>query len=237
MRSARRPPCLRCRSSGEGAGCAAYNLSSHLPMCSPISGGSAATVLATREGLREFGIDESRAIRVLSCVAQTGSDREPGAVERHITALSAKRAYDKAGIGPEDVSVAEVHDATAMGEIIQMENLGFCAFGEGGRTPSEAIRGLAAASRSTLREGSNRRASGRRDRARPSLRTRRSASRRSRSSAGRGRPDRARREPRRAARDRGSGRLRDHLGEALICGARHLSQKGKVRSRRAARTG
>lgn len=103
-----------------------------LPMCSPISDGSAATVLATREGLRKFGIDESRAIRVLSCVVQTGSDREPDAVERHITALAAKRAYEKAGIGPEDVSVAEVHDATAMGEIIQMENLGFCAFGEGG---------------------------------------------------------------------------------------------------------
>ena len=28
--------------------------------------------------------------------------------------------------------MAEVHDATAMGEIIQTENLGFCAFGEGG---------------------------------------------------------------------------------------------------------
>ena len=30
------------------------------------------------------------------------------------------------------MSVAEVHDATAMGEIIQLENLGFCAFGDGG---------------------------------------------------------------------------------------------------------
>jgi acetyl-CoA acetyltransferase len=31
-----------------------------------------------------------------------------------------------------DVSLAEVHDATAMGEIIQLENLGFCDFGDGG---------------------------------------------------------------------------------------------------------
>jgi acetyl-CoA acetyltransferase len=30
------------------------------------------------------------------------------------------------------MSVAEVHDATAAGEIIQIENLGFCSFGEGG---------------------------------------------------------------------------------------------------------
>jgi acetyl-CoA acetyltransferase len=53
-------------------------------------------------------------------------------VERHCTVLAAKRAYEKAGVGPEDVSVAEVHDATAVGEIIQTENLGLCAFGEGG---------------------------------------------------------------------------------------------------------
>ena len=37
-----------------------------------------------------------------------------------------------AGIGPEDVSAAEVHDATAMGEIVQVDNLGFCALGDGG---------------------------------------------------------------------------------------------------------
>jgi acetyl-CoA acetyltransferase len=35
-------------------------------------------------------------------------------------------------VGPKDVDLAEVHDATAMGEIIQIENLGFCAFGDGG---------------------------------------------------------------------------------------------------------
>jgi hypothetical protein len=62
---------------------------------------------------------------------QSGSDRA-AAVEHHCTALAAKRAYDKAAIGPGDVDVAEVHDATAMGEIIQVENLGFCAYGDGG---------------------------------------------------------------------------------------------------------
>ena len=103
-----------------------------LPMCSPISDGAAAAVLCTEDGMRRLGIDRSRAIRVLACVVQTGSDRDPSQLERHCTALAAKRAYEKAGVGPADVSVAEVHDATAMGEIIQVENLGFCAFGEGG---------------------------------------------------------------------------------------------------------
>ena len=40
----------------------------------------------------------------------------------------------RAGVSPRDISLAEVHDATAMGEIMQIENLGFCAFGEGGPT-------------------------------------------------------------------------------------------------------
>ncbi len=103
-----------------------------LPMCSPVSDGAAATIVATESGLKRHGLDKSRAVRVLACVLQTGSDREFSDVSRHCTALAAKRAYDKAGVGPKDISVAEVHDATAMGEIIQIENLGFCDFGEGG---------------------------------------------------------------------------------------------------------
>lgn len=103
-----------------------------LPMCSPISDGAAATILATKEGMRRFGIDPARAVKLLACVVQTGSDRKPDQVEQHCTALAAKRAYERAGVGPQDISVAEVHDATAMGEIIQIENLGFCDFGDGG---------------------------------------------------------------------------------------------------------
>lgn len=103
-----------------------------LPMCSPISDGAAAAVLATAEGIRRYGLDRKRAIKVLASVIQTGSDRDAAEVEKHCTALAAKRAYEKAGLGPDDVSVAEVHDATAMGEIIQVENLGFCDFGDGG---------------------------------------------------------------------------------------------------------
>ncbi|MFP3624630.1 thiolase C-terminal domain-containing protein, partial [Burkholderia sp. SIMBA_051] len=67
-----------------------------------------------------------------SSVIQTGSDRNYTDVRNHLTVHAARRAYEAAGVGPRDVSVAEVHDATAMGEIIQIENLGFFEFGEGG---------------------------------------------------------------------------------------------------------
>lgn len=103
-----------------------------LPMCAPISDGAAAAVLCTEAALRRLGVDRSRAVRVLASVMQTGSDRLPEEVDQHCTHLAAKRAYELAGVGPADVSVAEVHDATAVGEIIQIENLGFCAFGDGG---------------------------------------------------------------------------------------------------------
>jgi acetyl-CoA acetyltransferase len=103
-----------------------------LPMCSPVSDGAAAAIVANRDGMRRFGLDERRSVAVLASVVQSGSDRAASEVERHCTALGARRAYDAAGIGPDDVDVAEVHDATAMGEVIQVENLGFCAYGDGG---------------------------------------------------------------------------------------------------------
>jgi acetyl-CoA acetyltransferase len=103
-----------------------------LPMCAPISDGAAAVVICNRSGLARLGLDARRAVGVLASVVLSGADREPEEVEKHVSALAAKRAYEIAGVGPEDVSVAEVHDATAMGEIVQIENLGFCAFGDGG---------------------------------------------------------------------------------------------------------
>ncbi|MCM3766265.1 thiolase family protein [Neobacillus niacini] len=103
-----------------------------LPMCSPVSDGAAAAIVCTESGLKRLAFNRDRSVEVLTSVIQTGSTRKPEEVEKHLTAIAAKKAYEKAGVGPEDISVAEVHDATAIGEIIQVENLGFCHFGEGG---------------------------------------------------------------------------------------------------------
>ena len=46
---------------------------------------------------------------------------------------AAEKAYAQAGVGPEDIDIAEVHDATAFGELAMSEHLGFCAEGDGGR--------------------------------------------------------------------------------------------------------
>jgi acetyl-CoA acetyltransferase len=103
-----------------------------LPMCAPISDGAAAAVLCTEEGLARIGADRSRCIRVAASVIRSFSHRRFDQPELHLARLAANQAYEIAGLGPEDMHVAEVHDAAAMGEIIQAENLGFVPLGGGG---------------------------------------------------------------------------------------------------------
>ena len=101
-----------------------------LPMCSPISDGAAAAVVVSEKALKRLG--RNRAIRVLASVITGGTDRAWDDFENYITRRASRRAYEQAGIGPQDISLAEVHDATAFGEILQTEALGFCPIGEGG---------------------------------------------------------------------------------------------------------
>ncbi|MDI9651685.1 thiolase family protein [Burkholderia cenocepacia] len=103
-----------------------------LPMCAPLSDGAAAAILCTEEGLERIGADRSRCIRIAASVVRSFTRRRIDEPHKHIGRLAALQAYEQAGVGPEDMDVAEVHDASAMGEIIQAENLGFVPLGEGG---------------------------------------------------------------------------------------------------------
>lgn len=103
-----------------------------LPMCAPITDGAAAAILCTAEGLKRIGADRSRAIRVAASVMRSFTLRDESEPEKHVSALAARQAYEMAGLGPNDMDVAEVHDATAMGEILQVENIGLVPLGEGG---------------------------------------------------------------------------------------------------------
>ena len=103
-----------------------------LPMCSPISDGSAAAIVCSADAIAAHGFDRRRAVRVLASVMRSASARAAEDLEHHLSRLAARAAYEQAGIGPGDVHVAEVHDATAMGELMQTEMLGLCGLGEGG---------------------------------------------------------------------------------------------------------
>ena len=73
-----------------------------------------------------------------------------------MTTVAAQRAYEAAGLGPEDLDVVELQDASAWNEIEYMEALGLCGVGEapamvdsgatglGGRLPINPSGGLLA---------------------------------------------------------------------------------------------
>jgi acetyl-CoA acetyltransferase len=63
-------------------------------------------------------------------VLGSGTDRDIDGVD--IGERLSKKAYEIAGIGPNDIDLAELHDATAYGELHQYEAMGFCPLGEGG---------------------------------------------------------------------------------------------------------
>lgn len=100
-------------------------------MCAPIGDGAAAVLVASADYLKSLPqAVRDRALKLSACVLTGGKYRaldEPG-----LSRLAGQKAYAMAGIGPGDIDVAEVHDATSFCEIYQSEMLGFCAEGEGG---------------------------------------------------------------------------------------------------------
>jgi acetyl-CoA acetyltransferase len=102
-----------------------------MPMCSPISDGAAAVIVCAESALKRLA-DARRAVQVLASVIRIGSDRNPEESDKIVAHLAARQAYEIAGVAPAEVNVAEVHDATAMGEILNAESLMLAPFGEGG---------------------------------------------------------------------------------------------------------
>lgn len=102
-----------------------------LPMCSPISDGAAAAIVCSESALKRMA-HPGRAVKVRACCLMNGGRREHTEIEKHISRRAALKAYETAGVTPEDIDLVECHDATAFGEIQQSENLGFFDFGEGG---------------------------------------------------------------------------------------------------------
>ncbi|MDY6935675.1 MAG: thiolase family protein [Spirochaetota bacterium] len=98
------------------------------PMCSPIGDGAAAVIVCSEDFAKKIGA--SNAVEVAACMLTSGKDPDMGG-DKSLQEL-AKSSYEKAGIGPEDIDLAEVHDATAIGELYATEELGFCPIGEGG---------------------------------------------------------------------------------------------------------
>lgn len=101
-----------------------------VPMCAPVGDGAAAVVVCSKEFLKKLA--DCRPVKIRASVLGSGTDRSIDQEEQDIAVRLSRQAYDIAGVGPEDIDVAEVHDATAFGELHQTESLGFCPPGQGG---------------------------------------------------------------------------------------------------------
>ncbi|MBN2158405.1 MAG: thiolase family protein [Spirochaetes bacterium] len=98
------------------------------PMCAPVGDGAAAAIVCSEKYLKKLA--GARPVEIIASVPGQGSDRDMDGED--IGERLAKQAYEMAGVGPEDISLAELHDATSWGELHQTEAMGFCPMGEGG---------------------------------------------------------------------------------------------------------
>jgi len=96
-------------------------------MCAPIGDGSASAILCSENYLEKNPDLKDRSILPRASILRSGSWKRDNVCERAATA-----AYDVTGLNPEDIDVAEVHDATAYAELNVIEQLGFCPIGLGG---------------------------------------------------------------------------------------------------------
>ena len=104
-------------------------------MCSVNVDGSAAAVICSEKKAKELGLMK-RAIKVRASVLTSDPWQERDLVMPDVntcTRLAAKKAYEMAGVGPDDIDLIELHDCFATAEILHYENLGICADGEAGR--------------------------------------------------------------------------------------------------------
>ncbi|PNG56064.1 MULTISPECIES: thiolase family protein [unclassified Variovorax] len=124
-----------------------------LQCCPAVVDGAAALVLSTKPSK---GV--AKPVQVLASVVQSGlfETTPVDMTEAEITARAARLAYEQAGVGPQDLSLLEVHDAFTISELLYYEALGLCDRGDaagllhsgatalGGRVPVNPSGGLLA---------------------------------------------------------------------------------------------
>lgn len=108
--------------------------------CCPIADGAAAVLVCSQDMARGLG---AAAVKVEAAVLGTGGYESPQDLARWETDYRVcAQAYEKAGLGPQDLDLAECHDAFSISEILHYEALGLCPPGEGGRFVEEGHASL-----------------------------------------------------------------------------------------------
>ena len=107
-----------------------------LMACPPTCGGAAA-ILVSEKFADQHGLNRSVRIAAQAMTTDTASTFGAGdmmqVVGYDMARDAAKKVYEAAGIGPDDLDVVELHDCFAHNELITYEGLGLCGEGEAAR--------------------------------------------------------------------------------------------------------
>ena len=100
------------------------------PMCSANCDGAAAAVVVSDAKLKTLSLEQQRrAIKISASVLTTDPWQEACQVLPDVNTLTrnaAMTAYERAGIGPEDLDLVELHDCFATAELVHYDNLMLC---------------------------------------------------------------------------------------------------------------
>jgi acetyl-CoA acyltransferase len=103
-------------------------------MCSANCDGAAAAVVVSDEKLKTLSLEQQRrAVKISASILTSDPYQEACQVlpdVNTLTRMAADQAYAKAGIGPEDLDLVELHDCFATAELVHYDNLGLCKPGE-----------------------------------------------------------------------------------------------------------
>lgn len=107
-----------------------------LLMCCPTGDGAAAAVLCSGERLMSMPeVIRRRAVKVSASVMTSDPYVDGGSVQFDVNTLTrqaADKAYEEAGVGPEDLDLVELHDCFATAELRHYDNLRLCPEGGAG---------------------------------------------------------------------------------------------------------
>src|SRR3954449_5180072 len=103
------------------------------PMCSANCDGAAAAVVVSDAELKKLSKEQHRrALKISASVLTTDPWEEACQVLPNVNTLTrnaAKTAYERAGVGPEDLDLVELHDCFATAELVHYDNLMLCKEG------------------------------------------------------------------------------------------------------------
>lgn len=107
--------------------------------CCPTTDGASAAIVASEEVAREHSDDLIRVAGAGASSGRVGLFQRGSLTSIPASVRAGEDAYEEAGIGPDDLDFAEVHDCFAIAELLAYEDLGFCKRGEAGRLLREGV--------------------------------------------------------------------------------------------------